>query len=118
VRKLHSGEPAPTLPVTDDWRRAVIKSRKNANLSQEEMARKLGVSQGSYSKIESGKTVSSNLVLQICSLVNVPPLTLYTDEIERQWMEIGQAMRKRSPKLFKKALALVEQLAGIEKDEE
>lgn len=55
VTKLHSGEPAPTLPVTDEWRRAVIRARKDANLSQEEMARKLGMSQGAYSKIERGK---------------------------------------------------------------
>lgn len=82
VSKLQHGEPAPTLPVTEEWRRRVIAARKNANVSQEEMARKLGISQSAYSKIEAGRTVSSNLVLQICSIVSVAPPTLHTDEVD------------------------------------
>jgi transcriptional regulator with XRE-family HTH domain len=104
--------------VTDEWRRRVAIARKNANLSQEEVARKLGISQGAYSRIESGATASSNLVVQISSIVGVAGPTLHTDEMEQQWLELGQAMRAKSPRLFRRALALVEALANIDDHED
>lgn len=100
------------LPVTDEWRERVIAARKAADLSQQEMARRLGMAQGTYSRLELGQVAASRQVLRISEIVGVAPPRVVVDDFEAEWMRLGQALREKSPRLFRRALSLVEAMAG------
>lgn len=100
------------LPVTDEWRERLVAARKAANLSQQEMARRSGMAQATYSRLELGQVAASDRVLRISEIVGIAPPRVVVDEFENEWLRLGQALRARSPRLFRRALALVEAMAG------
>lgn len=56
----------------------LIKARKMARLSQQELALRIGCSQGAISKIERGDQANSSLLVKIASACNVNPIWLDT----------------------------------------
>lgn len=71
-------------------------SREKANLSQQEIADRAGMSQPTYYKIESGKTRRTTYLNELASILNVNPTWLATGKGE---MTISHAnVEKVSPK--------------------
>lgn len=53
-------------------------SRKALGLSQEEVAKRVGIKQGSYSELERGKSKTSRHLIQLAQVLNVDPHWLAT----------------------------------------
>lgn len=63
-----------------------IKSaRRDANISQEELARRVGVSQGAIGHLESGRTRNTHLLVRIASALGV----------SAEWLETGAEMANK-----------------------
>jgi len=104
-------EKPPELATNDTWRGIMARARKDHDLSQQQLADKLGSTQAAVSKIESGEIRSSTLVIPICTLLQIPLPEYLANEEDRRWHQIGRALRHRSPEMAKRIAALCESLA-------
>lgn len=55
--------------------------RVNANLTQEEMARKMGISRDVYIQIENGKDAKAYYIYAFCQLIGCTPDDISTPKI-------------------------------------
>lgn len=103
-------EDDPELATNEEWRGIMVRARKAHGLSQDALAGKLRASQALISKIESGEVSSSSLVLPICRLLSIPLPEHFVDEFERSWVQLGRALRHRSPNQAKATLELIKSI--------
>jgi transcriptional regulator with XRE-family HTH domain len=94
----------PELATNAEWRSLMTRARKTYGFTQQQLADKLGVSQAIISKIESGETGSSKLVMPICETLSIPEPVHLTDPDEREWMQLGRVLRARNPEQARAAL--------------
>lgn len=103
----------PELAITEYWRGVMERARKAHNLTQRDLADKVGVSQNIISQIETGKLGSSTAVMPICVVLRIPPPhLLLEDETDQRWLEAGRVLRSRDRRLFEQQLAMVEAYAA------
>lgn len=100
----------PELATNAEWRGIMQRARKDHGYSQETFAKMLSVSQPLISKIESGETAASKLVIPICQMLSIPLPEHFVDEAERAWVQLGRLLRSRNPVQAKLALELVESM--------
>ena len=102
-------ETSPEVATTDEWRRLMRSARKARDLTQSELARKLGVRQASVSDVETGVTRQSKLVPAISAALNIGlPEAEHVDDYERRWIRAGRKLRSQSVELFIRWLDLIE----------
>lgn len=101
---------SPEMATSAEWRAAAVAARKSRKMSQREIATRLGTSQNMVSLIESGEVVSSSYILPMSRVLGIPPPQHYESDDHRQWAELGQLLRQRDRRVFRRALALVEEL--------
>ncbi len=92
------------------------KAYKGEGLTQKELGARVGTSQNIISLIESGEVESSQYVLPICDVLEIPPPIHYASEDQKIWSQLGHVLRNKNPKQFRRAMALVE--AMVEDEEE
>lgn len=86
------------------------RARKEAGIQQHALARLIGTKQGIISRIESGKILASIYVPAIAVALEMPlPHTEIRDATDKTWIELGRAVRERSPSLFKRLLSFIEE---------
>lgn len=95
---------------------AARKAYKGEGLTQGELGARVGTSQNIISLIESGKVESSQYVLPICDVLDIPPPVHYSSDDQKNWSQLGHVLRNKSMKKFRRAMALVE--AMVEDDDE
>lgn len=108
--EVPSGQEEPELATNDEWRGIMARARKDHKLSQEKLADRLGVSQALISKIESGETRTSSLVMPICRALGIPPPEHFVDEFEKEWVRLGRALRFRNETQARAARQLIESM--------
>lgn len=101
----------PELATNAEWRGIMVRARKAYGMTQQQLADKFHVSQAIISKIESGETASSKLVLPICETLSIPQPVHMTDPDELHWMQLGRVLRAKAPDQARAALRLIETLA-------
>lgn len=68
-----------------DYCQRIRRMRISLELSQSDLATKLGITLSGYSKIERGKTdLTVNRLLEIAAALNVSPGIFFTDEIQNK----------------------------------
>lgn len=100
----------PEVPTTPAWRADMIQARKAKGLTQAQLGRKVGTSQNIISLIESGKLGSSTFILRVARVLSIAPPQFHGDVHQELWAKLGQQLQSRSPRQFKRALALVESM--------
>ena len=100
----------PEVPTTPEWRKDMIRTRKLKGLTQEQLGRRVGTSQNIVSLIESGKLGSSAFVLRIARVLAIAAPQFHGDAHQELWAKLGQQLQSRSPRQFRRALALVESM--------
>ena len=99
-----------TMPITTLWRETMVAERQRRGFNQVQLAKRIGASQSQISRIEQGQVMSSDLVLDICRVLSIAPPSVSTDDAQREWMELGAALARNSPELFRTALELAERI--------
>lgn len=88
------------------------RARRDAGLTQTQLAHAVGVSQPVVSAIERGQHAASSAILAICRVLSLPPPMVASEpEIER-FIAAGLTLRLRSPAVFAAQLLLIESLAS------
>lgn len=65
----------------------ITKSRKNADMTQEEIAEKINISSRTYQEYEAGRTLPRyNTLFRIAKVTNTPPST-FIDPMFKAWEE-------------------------------
>lgn len=95
----------------------MARRRKDLDLTQLELASRVGTSQNMISNIESGGVTSSKFVLPICRALSIPPPMFFESEDQKSWSQLGHVLRGKSMKKFKLAMALVESMVDDEEPE-
>lgn len=108
--KVPSDQEEPELATNGEWRGIMVRARKEHGLSQDELGAKLGISQAMVSKIESGESRSSALVMPICRILGIPPPEHFVDEFEKEWVRLGRALRYRNEEQARAARQLIESM--------
>lgn len=104
---------APELATTEYWRRLMKRARQDADLSQGQLAEKVGMSQAMLSRIESGDVRSSKAIVQISEKLGIPlPQFATGDELDLRWQQAGSVLRRRDHSMFSQHLELVEALVA------
>jgi transcriptional regulator with XRE-family HTH domain len=104
---------APELATTEYWRRLMRRARQDAELSQEQLAEKVGISQAMLSRIESGDVRSSKAVVLISERLGIPlPQFATGDEMDLRWQQAGSVLRRRDHSMFAQHLELVEAIVA------
>lgn len=114
-----SADPRPEIATNEEWRGIMVRARKaykGEGLTQKELGARVGTSQNIISLIESGEVESSQYVLPICDVLEIPPPIHYASEDQKIWSQLGHVLRNKNPKQFRRAMALVE--AMVEDEEE
>lgn len=88
----------------------MVTARKAKRLTQKQVGARVGTSQNIVSLIESGEIESSSYILPICKYLGIAPPQFHESEDQRQWAQLGHLLRAKSPRQFKRALALVESM--------
>jgi transcriptional regulator with XRE-family HTH domain len=102
----------PELATNEEWRGIMKRARKEHQLSQEELAAKVGCSQVMIAKIESDATASSSkYILAICDELDIPPPQHFENEDMKAWAQLGRVLRAKNRKQYEIALKLVESMA-------
>lgn len=103
-------EDDPEIGTNEHWRGLLVRARKDHGLTQQQLGDKVGVSQVMISKIESGESSSSKLVIPICRLLSIPPPAYFLDDWQQRWYELGHVLRFRDPDQADAAIRLVESM--------
>ena len=99
----------PEISTTAAWRVAMRTKREAREMNQDELGRRVGVSQNVISKMETGILRSSKAVLPICNVLRIPPpMALFEDELDQRWYDKGRQLRALAPGTFEMMLAAVE----------
>jgi ribosome-binding protein aMBF1 (putative translation factor) len=103
----------PELATTEYWRRLMRRARQDADLSQGELATRIGISQAMLSRIESGDVKQSRAVVPIASALGIPlPQFATGDELDLRWQQAGGVLKRRDHAMFVQHLELVESLVA------
>lgn len=81
--------------------------RKRQGMTQADLGRRIGADQSTIQHIESGRTDASRLVMPVCRVLGIAPPREARDEFEREWEELGAALRSREQSLIDQAISLV-----------
>lgn len=109
---MTTDDTAPEMPTNEQWRSIMIRARKEHGMTQGELGAKVGVSQAMISKIETGESAASGVILEICRVLSIPePQHFATDE-QKHWYELGHVLR-RHPEHYEAALRVLEQMAKL-----
>jgi transcriptional regulator with XRE-family HTH domain len=127
----------PELATNEDWRGIMQRARKaykvdGKAMTQDQLAERVGrrirerwpnstvetPSQALISKIESGDTKSSKVILAICDVLSIPAPEHTADEEDRSWIRLGRVIRGGDPDEFKHLLATLEKIAAQVSKEE
>jgi transcriptional regulator with XRE-family HTH domain len=104
-------EQEPEIATNDEWRAIMVRARKGHGLTQEQLAEDVGTSQVMISKIESGVTGSSKLVLPICRRLSIPEPQNFADEAQKEWSQLGHLLRHKGGDQYEAALQLLRSMA-------
>jgi len=103
----------PELATTEYWRRLMKRARQDAELSQGQLAEKVGMSQAMLSRIESGDVRSSKAIVLISEQLKIPlPQFATGDELDLRWQQAGSVLRRRDHSMFSQHLELVEAIVA------
>lgn len=103
----------PELATTEYWRRIMRRARQDADLSQGELAARVGISQAMLSRIESGDVKQSRAVVPIATALGIPlPQFATGDELDLRWQQAGGVLRRRDHSMFVQHLELVESIVA------
>lgn len=100
----------PELATNEEWRGIMVRARKDAYMTQAELALRVGTSQNMISNLESGGVTSSKFVLPICRVLSIPPPMFFESEDQKLWSQLGHVLRGKNMKQFRRAMALVESM--------
>lgn len=82
------------IATNEEWRGVMKRARTSHKMSQEALAKLVGVSQAMINKIEKGGSGGSGAVLAICRVLSIPePMTFASDDA-KHWHELGHAARR------------------------
>jgi transcriptional regulator with XRE-family HTH domain len=105
----------PDLATSSEWREIMVRARKEPRppdypngMTQQQLGEKVGVSQVTISKIESGEQGSSTHILAICRVLGVPAPQHFADEHARMWADLGHVLRHGDPEQYEQILRMVE----------
>lgn len=120
----------PELATNEDWRGIMRRARKayivdGSEMTQAQLAERVGrrirerwpkssietPSQVIISKIESGVTRSSKLVLAICDVLSIPNPEHLANEDDRDWIRLGRVLRSGDLDEYKHLVSMLEKLA-------
>jgi transcriptional regulator with XRE-family HTH domain len=101
----------PELATNDEWRKIMVRARKQHDLTQEELGDDVGITQVMISKIESGAASASDRVLAICRRLSIPEPQHFANDDQREWSELGHALRHKGSDAYQAAIQLLRQLA-------
>ena len=104
----------PELATNEHWRDEMIMARKAAGLTQEQLGARVGATQVSISKIESGENSSSTFVLPICRVLKIHPPEHYATAADRDFMRELAQVRREKPEQYKAVVALVHSIVDGE----
>ena len=102
----------PAIPTSDVWRARMRRARRDAKLTQAQLAGAVGVSQPVVSAIERGEHAGSSAILAICRVLSLPPTMLSADPELERFIAAGLTLRLRTPAVFAAQLLLIESLAS------
>jgi|ERR1044071_5936945 transcriptional regulator with XRE-family HTH domain len=106
---LVSSDP-PELATSPEFRADMVRARKAKHWTQKQLGARVGTSQNIISLIESGEITSSGYVLPICKALGIAPPQFHENEEQKHWSQLGHLLSAKSPKQFRRALALVESM--------
>ena len=109
-------EDLPKLPADAEWRKVMVRARKEHGLTQAELGKKVGVSQALISKIEDGTYESSDAIRSICDVLSIPEPAAFANEDDRAWIQLGRLLRSKNMEQYRRALSLVESMVGPSED--
>lgn len=100
----------PELATNEHWRGVMKRARQARQLSQEQLAAKVGYSQNVISGLETGSVGSSKAIFPICQELKIPlPFAMIVDDMDQRWLESGRVLRARAPQTFETLLSTAEQ---------
>lgn len=102
----------PEMPTNEQWRSILIRARKEHGMTQGELGARVGVSQAMISKIETGESGGSGVILAICRVLSIPEPQHFATDDQKHWYELGHVLR-RHPDQYQAALAVLEQMAKL-----
>lgn len=103
----------PELATTEYWRRLMRRARQDAELSQGQLADKVGISQAMLSRIESGDVKQSKAVVAIATTLGIPlPQFATGDDLDLRWQQAGGVLKRRDHAMFMQHLELIEALVA------
>lgn len=108
--EVATGQEEPELATNEEWRGIMVRARKDHGWSQEKLAEKVKTSQAMISKIESGESRTTTLVMPICRALGIPPPEHFVDEFEKEWVRLGRALRYRNEAQARAARTLIESM--------
>ena len=97
----------PELATNEHWRDEMILARKAAGMTQDQLGTRVGATQVSISKIESGENGSSTFILPICRVLKIHPPEHYATSDDREFMRELAKVRREKPDQYKAVIALV-----------
>jgi transcriptional regulator with XRE-family HTH domain len=77
------------IPTNDEWRDIMVRARKDKELTQAQLAARVGTSQNMISLIESGEVESSQFVWPICKTLDIPPRSCSRTRTRRRGLSSG-----------------------------
>lgn len=91
--------------------------RKNKNMSQEEVADYLHISQSAYARMESGDSHSwANHILRICQIFEISPEELFEINVDRERVSSEATISHLSNKMIKQYEERIKELKKVIKD--
>lgn len=101
----------PELATNTLWREEMILARKTAGLTQEQLGDRIGATQVSISKIESGENESSRFVMPICRVLKIAAPEHYASAEDRDFQREISKLRRENPEQYRSLVALVHSIA-------
>lgn len=97
------------IATNEEWRGVMKRARQAHGLSQEALAKAVGVSQAMINKIERGESGGSGAVLAICRVLSIPEPMTFATEDAKHWHELGHAARRlMTPEQYEAYLRMLE----------
>lgn len=86
----------------------MVATRERKELTQSELATRIGTTQNTISLIESGESSSSRHILPICKVLRIPVPMHYVSAEQQRWAIAGHRLEEINPDQFQQVLSLVE----------
>lgn len=102
------------IPVSPDWCREAEAARQRRGMSLEELARLVGTTHATVSRLLSGRIPSSKFAVAIARVLRIAEPGAPTDKNLAKWLRIGQRLQDANPTRFAEMSIKLDALADLE----